>query len=184
MIDRIKLAAAIAAGALMAGSLYTLLTYPVDAAIPEKTRFYSIGRERSADEVADINALARMLYGEARGVKSTTEKAACVWVVLNRVDDPRWPDTAIEVLSQPWQFGGYSESNPIEDWARTLAADVYDRWQAEKAGADDGKVMRVIPDDYFFWRGSRDGKHNWFRKKYDEYTGEKYSFGIDSPYED
>lgn len=33
---------------------------------------------------AEVEALAKMLYGEARGVTSKTEQAACVWVVLNR----------------------------------------------------------------------------------------------------
>ena len=39
-------------------------------------------------DAAEVEALAKMLYGEARGVVSDTEKAACVWCVLNRVDDP------------------------------------------------------------------------------------------------
>lgn len=40
-------------------------------------------------DAAEVEALAKMLYGEARGVTSDTEKAACVWCVLNRVDDPQ-----------------------------------------------------------------------------------------------
>ena len=85
-------------------------------------------REHTADEIEDIEALAKMLYGEARSVESTTEQAACVWVVLNRVDDDRWPDDVVDVLSQPLQFGGYRVYFPVEDWAYDLAADVYDRW--------------------------------------------------------
>lgn len=135
-----------------------------------------------AEKTADVEALAKMLYGEARGVKSTTEQAACVWVVLNRVDDSRWPDTAVEVLSQPWQFGGYREDFPVEDWAYSLALDVYERWIAgHETGQNPG---RVIPDDYYYWRGSRDGSHNWFRKEFGDYSGEAYSFILESPYED
>ena len=39
-------------------------------------------------DAAEVEALTKMLYGEARGVASDIEKAACVWCVLNRVDDP------------------------------------------------------------------------------------------------
>ena len=184
MIDKVKLAAGIASVALMAGSLYAFFSIPAAASVAETKSFYSIGKERTQAEVEDINALARMLYGEARSVKSTTEKAACVWVVLNRVDDPRWPDNAVDVLSQRWQFGGYAADNPIETDLRTLAADVYDRWIAEKAGADEGAVMRVVPNDYFFWRGDRKAEHNWFRKYFDDYRGETHSWGLASPYED
>lgn len=59
-------------------------------------------------DAAEVEALAKMLYGEARGVVSDTEKAACVWCVLNRVDDPRFPDTVLEVVAAPYQFAGYS----------------------------------------------------------------------------
>ena len=137
--------------------------------------------ERTAEEVEDIEALAKMLWGEARGVKSTTEQAACVWVVLNRVDDSRWPDDVVEVLSQKYQFGGYKASFPVEDWAYDLAADVYDRWtDGRETGQDPG---RVIPEDYYYWRGSRDG-HNYFRKEFADYSGETWYFGMESPYDD
>lgn len=183
-MDKIKLAAGIASAALLAGSVYTFFNMPVSASVTEEKSFYSIGKERSAEEVAEINALARMLYGEAKSVKSTTERAACVWVVLNRVDDSRWPDNVVDVLSQKWQFGGYSPDHPVETDLRILAADVYDRWTAEKAGADEGKVMRVVPSDYFFWRGDKTAEHNWFRKYFDDYRGETHSWGLASPYED
>lgn len=35
---------------------------------------------------AEVEMLARLIWGEARGVASDTEKAAVVWCVLNRVD--------------------------------------------------------------------------------------------------
>ena len=53
-------------------------------------------------DAAEVEALAKMLYGEARGIASDMEKAACVWCVLNRVDDPRFPDTVLEVLEAPY----------------------------------------------------------------------------------
>ena len=160
---------------MIAAALAAAMMVPAYAApaLPE--------RERTADEIEDIEALAKMLYGEARGVESTTEQAACVWVVLNRVDDDRWPDDVVGVLSQPLQFGGYRVYFPVEEWAYDLAADVYDRWtDGRETGQDPG---RVIPADYYYWRGSRDG-HNYFRKEFDDYAGETYTFEEDSPYAD
>lgn len=40
---------------------------------------------------AEVEALAKLIYGEAGIVPSTTEQAAVVWCVLNRVGDPRSP---------------------------------------------------------------------------------------------
>ena len=80
-----------------------------------------------------VEALAKMLYGEARGIASDMEKAACVWCVLNRVDDPRFPDTVLEVLEAPYQFAGYSADYPVLPELATLAADVLKRYHAEKA---------------------------------------------------
>ena len=132
----------------------------------------------TAAETHEIEALARMLWGEARGVESDTEKAACVWVVLNRVDDSRWPDDALSVLAQRYQFAGYSSKNPVNDELYILAEDVYDRWQAEKEGEEN--PGRVIPENYFYWSG--DGKRNRFRKEY--YDKVYYDWSLESPYED
>ena len=41
---------------------------------------------------ADVVAMAKMLWGEARGC-TRDNQAMAVWCVLNRVDDPRFPDT-------------------------------------------------------------------------------------------
>lgn len=61
---------------------------------------------------ADVIALAQMLYGEARGCTLLNQQQ-CVWCVLNRVDDARFPDSIIGVLKQPHQFYGYSDSFPV-----------------------------------------------------------------------
>lgn len=126
---------------------------------------------------ADVEALAKMLYGEARGVASDTEKAACVWVVLNRVDDPRYPDTVLEVLESPAQFAGYNPNNPVTEELKTLAADVLTRHYAEETGAAD--VGRVIPREYLFFTG--DGKQNHFTKEWK--SAETWGWTLESPYD-
>lgn len=58
-------------------------------------------------------ALAKMVWGEARGC-STTEQAATIWCVLNRYDsgDRFWADTVEGITTQPCQFYGYDPQQP------------------------------------------------------------------------
>lgn len=129
-------------------------------------------------DAAEVAALAKMVYGEARGIRSDAEKAACIWCVLNRVDDPRFPDTVIEVVSAPYQFAGYSPFHPVTPELEALAADVLTRYHAEKNGQQD--AGRTLPADYLFFTG--DGKRNHFTK---EWNGEEtYQWTLPSPYEE
>ena len=127
---------------------------------------------------ADVEMLARLIYTEARGVRSKTEQAAVVWVVLNRLDNPnRLQKTIAEVVCAPYQFD-YRPWAPVTDEFKALAVDVLERWKREKAGAED--VGRVLPPEYQYFEGW--GGRNWFSAKWrsDEYWG----WGLDSPYED
>ena len=47
--------------------------------------------------------LAMNIYHEARG-ESFEGQIAVAEVVLNRMQDERWPDTSCGVVWQPWQF--------------------------------------------------------------------------------
>lgn len=109
---------------------------------------------------ADVTALARMLYGEARGCTLLNQQQ-CVWCVLNRVDDARFPDSIIGVVSAPGQFYGYSPDFPVLDNLYTVALDVLTRWSMEKQGAD---VVRELDKNAVFFTG--DGIQNWFRSVY------------------
>ena len=77
---------------------------------------------------ADVTALAQMLYGEARGCTVDNQRK-CVWCVLNRVDDVRFPDTIIGVVSQSGQFYGYSLISPYGTTCTLW------RWMCSGAGA-------------------------------------------------
>lgn len=85
---------------------------------------------------AEVEALAKLIYGEAGIVPSTTEQAAVVWCVLNRVDDPRFPDTVLEVIEAPYQFSGYDPEYPVKEEFALLAADVLTRYRAERDGEE------------------------------------------------
>ena len=109
---------------------------------------------------ADVIALAQMLYGEARGC-TVDNQMKCVWCVLNRVDDSRFPDTIQDVLSQPSQFHGYSPDFPVWDELKDVSLDVLTRWSLEKQGVT---VERELPNTYLWFTG--DGTTNWFREVY------------------
>ena len=109
---------------------------------------------------ADVIAMAQMLYGEARGCELKNQQQA-VWCVLNRVDDSRFPDTIIGVLSQPHQFHGYSAGFPVWDNLVEIARDVMTRWSMEKQGAE---VARELPSTYLWFTGYNGSNH--FKETY------------------
>ena len=108
----------------------------------------------------DVIAMAKMLWGEARGC-TRDNQAMAVWCVLNRVDDSRFPDTIQGVLSQPSQFHGYSPDFPVWDELKEVARDVLTRWSLEKQGVT---VERELPNTYLWFTG--DGVQNHFREVY------------------
>ena len=109
---------------------------------------------------ADVTALAQMLYGGARGC-TVDNQMKCVWCVLNRVDDARFPDTIIGVVSQPSQFHGYSPNFPVWDELKEVARDVLTRWSLEKQGVT---VERELPNTYLWFTGYNGSNH--FREEY------------------
>lgn len=122
-------------------------------------------------EAAEL--LAKMVWGEARGC-STTEQAAVMWCVLNRVDAGY--GSLYEVITAPHQFIGYSPKNPVDSDILRLAHDVLLRWLLEAECV--GSVGRVLPSDYLWFHG--DGTHNYFRN---EYTATNYwDWSLPSPY--
>ena len=109
---------------------------------------------------ADVVEVAKMLYGESRGCSIDNQKKA-VWCVLNRVDDERYPDSIIEVLSQSGQFHGYNPNHPVWDELTAVAEDVLTRWSLEKQGV---AVNRELPKSYLYFTGT--GRENIFREAY------------------
>ena len=107
------------------------------------------------DDVAEV---AKMLWGEARGC-TRDNQIKCAWVVVNRVDDERFPDTIQGVLEQPSQFHGYDPSYPVTDELYSVAFDVLTRWSYEKQGIP---VRRELPSTYLWFTG--DGEQNHFRE--------------------
>lgn len=109
-------------------------------------------------DTGEVELLARLIWGEARGCSRAEQEAVC-WCVLNRVDDTSgyYPDTVTAVVLQPGQFLGYSEGNPLEETLMDVARDVLTDYAS--GGAD-----RVLPEGYLFFTG--DGTTNTFRTTY------------------
>jgi len=110
-----------------------------------------------------LNTLAKVLYGECRGVyeKSKTNCACVIWCILNRVDKEHRGTTPIKCAIANAQFTGYNKHNPVQDHLRDLAEDVVRRWLREKEGETD--VGRVLPSNYVFFRGKK-GYNRFFVK--------------------
>lgn len=134
----------------------------------------------------DAVVLAKMLWGEARGVKdleidetcvsSECQQAAVIWTALNRYD-AGYSDSIASVVTAPKQFVGYRESNPVDEELMDLVMDVLDRWNKEQYGETD--VGRVLPADYMWFYG--DGKHNHFRNKFKTTT--RWAWELEDIYE-
>lgn len=131
---------------------------------------------------SDINYLARTLWGEARGIESTMEKAAVCWCVLNRVDSDEWDfrnmNTIESVVTAPNQFMGYDKKNPLDDELVEIAKDVLTRWYMEKDGIEN--VGRVLPKEYTHFYG--DGESNYFRT---DWRGKEFwDWSLEDPYKE
>jgi N-acetylmuramoyl-L-alanine amidase len=66
----------------------------------------------SQSERQSIDIMARTIYGEARGEKTTKALFAIAHVILNRVEHKNWGETAEEVITQPLQFSCWNKNDP------------------------------------------------------------------------
>lgn len=128
----------------------------------------------------EVVMIAKVIYGEARGIGSETEQAAVAWCILNRV--AAWGQTVTEVIETPYQFCYYDFFPTVDDQRRSLvklAQDVVDRWERERNGETD--VGRVLPSSYLWFCG--DGNSNWFRNDFSTENALIWNWSLPSPYE-
>ena len=123
----------------------------------------------------DIVLCAKLVWGEARGVKSKAEKAAVIWCVLNRLD-AGYASTIEGVITARGQFTGYRNSNPVTEELYELAKDVLTRYYLEKEGFTD--VGRTLPGGYLWFTGHKG--RNRFRNKYRSTS--YWDWSLPSPY--
>ena len=71
--------------------------------------------ENTIESAEEIDCLVRTIYFEA-GNQSYRGKLAVGYVVMNRVDSRRYPDTICGVISQNKQFSWYSKNKNLEPY--------------------------------------------------------------------
>lgn len=130
---------------------------------------------------SDATIIAKIMYGEARGIKSKTEIACIAWCILNRVDAGM--GKSIEAVATAKSQFYYKAGAPtVSDHGYdlvALATDVLDRWSREKAGQTN--VGRVLPKQYKWYAG--DGSHNWFYPSWPCKRAQRWNFkSAQSPY--
>ena len=155
IIDGFFCAAAIAlivGGVIALGTWLAVRATAAELETPEVKYF--------TDEETDM--LAKTVWGEARGC-SDIQQEAVVWCVLNRVDDPRFPDSIESVINQKNEFFGFDASNPVGEDIRALVKKVLLVWATEGIMPAEGKE-RVLPREYVFFSG--DGYQNIFTTGY------------------
>ena len=110
--------------------------------------------------------LAKLIYREARGIKSITEQANVAWTVINRVESSLtyYPDSIKEVITQPGQFAWNENTPTVDDYGRDLV-ELAQRILLHWAYGDDNGIHRTLPQGYYYFYG--DGVHNHFTNDYD-----------------
>lgn len=93
----------------------------------------------------EAEALAKVLYGVKDN--STDDLKTYCWCVLNRVDNPNYPDTLQDVIAQPSQWMRYDPTNPIIESLYQLAREQLDNWHND--------THRPVSNEYVFMNWSR-----------------------------
>lgn len=103
------------------------------------------------DDPYDLELLARAIYAEAGGDECSDETRVMVGnVILNRMNDPRYPDTIEEVLTQPLQYNTFDKTGVI--W-KDRASEPDEKDAVERAYRCAERVLlgeKLLPDDVIF----------------------------------
>jgi len=123
----------------------------------------------------EVEMMAKVLYAEARGVKSEMEQAAVVWVILNRLDKGDWGSTIEDVVTYP-NAVAYYQSTPVDQGMVNIVNSVVTTYTQEKVGLYSGG--RVIPKEYLYFVG--DGERNHFTAEWG--STEFWDWSLPNPY--
>lgn len=114
---------------------------------------------------AEIEMLARLVYGEARGLDAYEQSLVC-FCVFNRVDDSRFPNSISEVITQSKpcvQFDGYSSSHPITEEIHDVVVEAWNTWA--------NGLENPLPSRFVYFRA--ENGHNQFYTNWK--GGEKFA---------
>lgn len=120
-MKKIFLLAALAVFFIALNPLKVKASEMVIVEIPQMESPETIAEEIKEDE---LQMLAILVMAEA-GNQDLEGKQLVVDVVLNRVDDSRWPNTITEVINQPYQFSPMS-NGAFEKAAETVTDECFE----------------------------------------------------------
>ena len=118
------------------------MTAPKDVVLEEEADDYDLYAGFSD---ADITLMAAVLYYEA-GHQCMEGKQYVVDVILNRLDDKRFPDSVVEVLSAPKQFSTYKKASALE--AEKIPIDCYGAVIYEIHNRSNSEVLYFSSEGY------------------------------------
>lgn len=110
----------------------------------------------------ELTMLAQMAIGEDTQIDERPEAVAAVMeTVFNRLDseDPYFPDTVADVITQENAYIGYSAKNPVDARYYALACDVWLRHELKLIGVSDPGY--VIPYDCCSFASRGDGVNHF-----------------------
>ena len=102
----------------------------------------------------------------------TWKKAACVWCVLNRVNDPRFPDTILKVLEAPYR----SRIQRVPRCLRKCGGRVVSQKTCRHTRGGASFLLNI-----FFFTGGDLGRNNHFVKEWG--SENRWDWSLASPYE-
>lgn len=88
----------------------------------------------------EAELMARVLYGVKDN--STDDLRTLCWCIINRADNDSYPGTIAEVISQPHQWMGYAEENPVLEDMYQIAYDELVTWRSNS--------HRPVSDEYVY----------------------------------
>ena len=174
---------------LPSGTTSTGTSTAATKATTTTTATKNVGKVTALYTSEEATILAKIMYNEARGIKSRTEIACIAWTILNRFD-AGYGKSIKAVATAKNQFAYTSGAKTVSDYGYdliALAKDVGDRYSKEKAGYTG--VGRVLPKGYYWYYG--DGSHNYFFNNYQKfmacvkarkYVGGGWNYSLASPY--
>lgn len=118
-------------------------TAPAELSAEEQAEL-AAARQREIEQAAirrEAQYMARVLYGTARNNTAEAQRAVC-WCIINRVESSLFPNSIEEVCSQPVQWMGYSNDNPVTQDLFDVAMSVLDDWHSGG--------IRMFSQDYLY----------------------------------
>ena len=106
-----------------------------------------------ANEINRLFMLGLAVYREARG-EPFQGKLLVAQTIENRVQDKRWPDNYVSVITQPWQFSAFNKGDanvtvfPKENdlaWTESLRAAAYVIYRDDKVTTANHYFAKSIP---------------------------------------